>query len=144
LRGLPGLDIMHGGRPIYPGVEVQGLGPICGPELNPVALGYTAMLSKTVDLPLISGGGVMTWEHVVERLMLGARAVGLCSAVYLKGLPAITECVQGLDKFLDQQGYADCNAIRGLGLKYFARHDQVVQHPLDTPDGTLGEERIGW
>ncbi len=70
---LRGVDITRGGRPIYLGLETQALSAIAGPELNPIALKYTAILSKTVDLPLISGGGVMTWQHIVERLMLGAR-----------------------------------------------------------------------
>ena len=130
LRGLPGVDISRGGRPIYPGVETQALSAICGPELNPIALKYTAILSKTVDLPLISGGGVMTWEHVVERLMLGARAVGICSAVYMNGLRAVSDCVTGLENHLDEYGYADCGEIRGCALKYFVERDQGVTHPL--------------
>lgn len=130
LRGLPGVDITRGGRPIYPGVETQALSAICGPELNPIALGYTAVLSKTVDLPLVSGGGVMTWQHAVERLMLGARAVGICSTVYMNGLQALSDCVTGLEDYLNEYGYRDCNEIRGCALDYFVERGQVVSHPL--------------
>ena len=130
LRGIPGLDISRGGRPIYLGVEKHGLSAICGPELNPIALKFTAILSKTVDLPLLSGGGVMTWEHVVERLMLGAAAVTICSAVYMKGLRAVTECVTGLEHYMEDYGYADCAEIRGCALPYFAGRGEGVMHAL--------------
>lgn len=130
-RALPGVDITRGGRPIYLGMDTQALSAVSGPELNSISLKYTAILSKTVDLPLISGGGVMTWQHAVERLMLGGRAVGLCSAVYMNGLQAVSDCVTGLESYLDEYGYSDCNEIRGCALRYFVeRGEQVVVRPL--------------
>lgn len=130
LRGLPGVDIRRGGRPIYHGMEYQGLSAVCGPDLNCSALKYTAILSQCVDLPYLSGGGVMTWENAVERLMLGARAVGICGTVYINGLRAVSNCVQGLERFMDEYGYADLDILRGCALQYFTRDQPIVIQPL--------------
>jgi len=130
LRALPGVDITRGGRPIYLGMDTQGTSAVQGPELNSVSLKYTAILSKTVDLPLISAGGVMTWEHAVERLMLGARAVGLCSAIYMNGLQALSDCVTGLENYLDEYGYSGWDRVRGCALQYIVDLSDVVVRPL--------------
>jgi dihydropyrimidine dehydrogenase (NAD+) subunit PreA len=72
----------------------------------------------------------MTWQHAVERLMLGARAVGLCSAVYMNGLGALSDCLRGLEGYLDEYGYADIDGIRGSALQYFVEGSQALRRPL--------------
>lgn len=118
MRGFPGLDIDREGRPLYPGVETQPYSACMGTLLRPVAAKHTALLSRFVPLPYCSVGGVMTWRDVVERLMLGARTVQLCSTVYLNGLARITNCVKMLEKFLDKNGYERVTDIVGIAQKY--------------------------
>ena len=118
--GFPGVDIDRGGKPLYPGVETQPYSACMGTLLRPIASKQTALISRFVPLPYSSVGGVMTWRDVVERLMLGARTVQLCSTVYLNGLSRITNCVKMLNKFLDKNGYTGVADIIGIAQKYVA------------------------
>jgi dihydropyrimidine dehydrogenase (NAD+) subunit PreA len=129
--GLPGVDIRQGGKPLYLGFDKQPVSNYMGPPINPMAMWYTALLAETVDIPLSSSGGISTWENVVERLMLGATTVQLCSAAYLDGLEAITQCVAGLEKYLDEYGYGTPSEIIGQALEYIVPREQLVIYPLE-------------
>lgn len=118
MRGFPGVDIDNGGRPLYPGVETQPYSACMGTLLRPIAAKHTALISRFVPLPYSSVGGVMTWRDVVERLMLGAKTVQLCSTVYLNGLSRITNCVKMLEKFMDKNGHDRVADIIGIAQKY--------------------------
>jgi dihydropyrimidine dehydrogenase (NAD+) subunit PreA len=130
MRCLAGIDITKGGRPLYLGLDKQYFSAYMGAALNPVAILYTALLAESVDLPLSSGGGVMSWENAVQRLMLGATTVQLCSALYLHGLEALTDCVRGIENYLNEYGYDDCSEIIGQALEHIVPMEQLVFHEL--------------
>ena len=155
LGGFAGVDIRNGGRPIFPGIELedgrpaQSFAALLGAPLTHVASRHTAVLAKNVELPLSSNGGIMDWEIAVQRLMLGATTVQLCSTVYLNGLKAVTDCVAEMDRFLDEYGYRSPEDIVGLGLPYIVDREKLVFYPLkavitDTSGDGWGEvvERV--
>lgn len=127
--GLPGVDIRNGGKPIYPFVEKGGISPYMGAYLHPIANLRTAILAKKFNKPLSSGGGIMTWEHMLERIMLGAHTVQLCSAIYLHGLEVIDKCLRKLDAYLYEYGYSKLEDIRGCALPYVVPFGETVIHP---------------
>lgn len=75
-----------------------------------------AMFVPEVDIMAI--GGIVNPEHAVEMLMLGARAIGLSSGFFWKGRKLITDMVNFLNNFMDEQGYQEIEDLVGAGLKY--------------------------
>jgi len=118
LRGLVGLDIYHGGTGLFPGAVLNGVAAQMGPWIKPLSMRCALVLSMSVDLPLAGCGGIMNWEDAVERMMVGATVIELCSAIYWNGTKAITRCVEGMERFMQEYGYEDFQEIIGLGKQY--------------------------
>jgi dihydroorotate dehydrogenase/NAD-dependent dihydropyrimidine dehydrogenase PreA subunit len=120
LGGLAGADIEHGGKPLYPFAPTQRGVPYCGAYINPIHnMTLTALKLGVPGLSIASGGGVMNWRHVVERIMLGADSIQLCSTLYLNGLKVIGETLRALELYLDQNDYKSFADIRGQALRYY-------------------------
>jgi dihydroorotate dehydrogenase (NAD+) catalytic subunit len=130
LHGMPAVDIERAGLPLLAGFDGYALSPICGPALNILGLKWTALLSKFVAAPYISGSGVSTAEEVVERIMLGASAVAVCSVMYLKGVGVVAELVDGLREFMEAHGYEDLGAMRGLATSRLEPRAGVFGAPV--------------
>lgn len=118
MRGLAPLDLARGGRPAYPAMEAQALSAVLGPALAPFARRYTAEVALGTGAPLSGSGGVMTGEDVVERLLLGAGTVQLCSALYATGLAVIPEMCRRLATYLAEHGLGSPRELVGRGLPY--------------------------
>jgi dihydropyrimidine dehydrogenase (NAD+) subunit PreA len=130
LHGMPAVDIERAGQPLLAGFDGYALSPICGPALNVLGLKWTALISKFVDAPYISGSGVSSAEDVVERIMLGASAVAVCSAMYLNGLGVVTQLVNGLSEFMEAHGYRDLSDMRGLAIARLEPRASVFGAPV--------------
>jgi dihydropyrimidine dehydrogenase (NAD+) subunit PreA len=124
LGGIPGLDIRREGRSLYENVNVQGICAISGEAVGPVALWYTAMLHKLFpQVPMASGGGVMSGEQGIERILLGAKLMGFCAAVYIHGSRVLTEALDTLGKYMDEFGYASIESFRGKAQPFVGASD---------------------
>jgi hypothetical protein len=54
---------------------------VSGPSRT-ISMLYTAYVAKLTRTPILSLGGFYKGTHVVEALMVGASAAGICTAVY--------------------------------------------------------------
>lgn len=125
-QSLPGLDIYHGGRPLYPTVNNQSFAGICGPWIRPLAYRHVAQIRQALALfPIAGGGGLMNWRHVVEMVMYGATTLTFCSLLYLKGYKAFSKIEGGLRTFMDETGYEALADFRSVALDYVVTPDQV-------------------
>ena len=95
LKGLAGVDIEHG-TPLMP-----TCGGYSGANLRPVALATTATLAQLTRCEICGIGGLESYEHVLEYVMLGANAVQLASTVLLAGYERITRIVSDLRAWTD-------------------------------------------
>lgn len=75
-----------------------------------------SLVAKRVGLPIIGGGGIRTWEDGIQMMMWGARALTGCWLVMYEGFPAIRRIVDGMEKFMEKQGYGSYEEIIGLAL----------------------------
>jgi len=114
--GLPGVNIHQGGRPLYEDSATQGFSMLFGEAVAPAALWVTAQFGKLFDTPMISGGGVMNGEQVIERIMLGAHLAGICAVLYRDGHGAVPRMLSELDAFLGDNGHESPEAFRGAAL----------------------------
>lgn len=103
-------------------------GGLSGPMLKPIALKCVYDVYRACPgVPIIGTGGVNSGQDVIEMIMAGATAVGIGSAIYYRGVEAISQIKGELIAWLEQHGVTDLNTLRGL-----AHREPIYQ---STPTG---------
>jgi len=105
-----GLDIdleseapaMHGGP--------AGFG---GPWSIHYCLRWIAEATRTVGVPILGSGGVMSGRDVVKYILAGATAVEVVTTVILEGYGAVTRIIRELEDWLSVKGYESPELFRG-------------------------------
>lgn len=106
---MPGMVIDPvSGRPILS----NRVGGLSGPALKPIALRCVYEIRRAVQVPIIGTGGVSTGQDAAEMLMAGASVVGVGSAVYYRGVSALSEINQELADFMAQHHLASIATLR--------------------------------
>lgn len=93
-----------------------GYGWLSGAAIRPITLRIIAEVARAADAPIVGTGGVARGEDALEMLMVGATAVGVCSAPILGGLKTFARLNSELNRTLDTFGYASPAAARGVAL----------------------------
>ncbi len=110
INTMPGMIIDPvSGRPLLS----NRVGGISGPALKPIALRCVYEIAKAVSIPIIGTGGVSTGQDAAEMLMAGASVVGVGSAVYYRGVTALTEINRELADFMEIHQIESIQALRG-------------------------------
>lgn len=92
-------------------------GGISGPALKPIALRCVAEIFKSVDVPIIGMGGVLTGQDAVEMVMAGATAVGVGSAFWYRGADALKSIAEEMQAFMIQNGYLTVGELHGKAVE---------------------------
>jgi TPP-dependent indolepyruvate ferredoxin oxidoreductase alpha subunit len=59
-------------------------------------------------------------------IMLGAKAVGQCAAVFFRGIRFLKSELEFIKKFMDDQGYESIEEIRKVGIEQIRTADEAV------------------
>ncbi len=115
IKSIIGVDIYKA----TPQPQVRGAstnGGYCGPAVKPIALHMVAQLARNplVNVPISGIGGVETWQDAVEFLMLGATNVQVCTSVMHYGYRIVEDMIEGMERFMREQGYATLEDMIGL------------------------------
>ncbi len=110
---LPGMAVdVRTRRPKLGGVT----GGLSGPAIRPVAVRLVWEVARAVPVPVVGVGGVTSWEDAAEFFLVGARAVGMGSAL-LENPRAHLEVIAGLRDYLKTLGVASvCDLVGALEL----------------------------
>ena len=92
------------------------VGGYSGPGVKPVALRAVYDLAKVLDIPVIGIGGITTWQDAVEFLLAGASALQIGTAVSLRGWKVFREINEGIEAYLESEGFSSVEEIVGLAL----------------------------
>ena len=123
---LPSPDVYGQGRPQIPLLDGVSIGIVSGNHLSKhVGFGKTAMISKNTKLQIISSGGISSWEDIVQTIMWGASAVGVCTHLMWYGFEEIPKMLDGLRRYLEEQHIESLAALRGLSLPYLTTPDAI-------------------
>jgi dihydroorotate dehydrogenase subfamily 1 len=95
----------------------EGYGWLSGPALKPLALRCVFDIARAVDLPIIGVGGISKGSDAIEFFMVGASAVGVCTAAILKGPQVFGKIVGEIETWLDAHGYGSVEDVRGLAIR---------------------------
>ncbi|HMK66360.1 MAG TPA: dihydroorotate dehydrogenase [Thermodesulfobacteriota bacterium] len=75
------------------------IGGLSGPAIKPVALRLVYQTVRAVSIPVIGLGGIRTAEDALEFLLVGAKAVQIGTANFIRPTTVI-EVIQGIRQFL--------------------------------------------
>lgn len=103
------------GRPTLAGAGNRGW--MSGAAIRPVAQALVAELAMRFGAPVVGTGGIIQAEDAIEMTMVGAAALGVCTAPLLRGLDWFAQTHRKLSEWLDCHGYNNLAAIRGLALR---------------------------
>lgn len=88
-------------------------GGLSGPAVRPVAVRMVWQVAKSVNIPVIGLGGIMTSEDALQFIMAGATAVQVGTANFVQP-DATMRIVDGLYDYCRRHGVADINTLRGI------------------------------
>ena len=80
----------------------------------PLSLVWIALLSRRVECSLAASRGVETEVEVVKYLLVGADVVMTTSALLRQGVQHVATMRDGLERWLETNGFDSVDAIRGL------------------------------
>lgn len=89
------------------------VGGFSGPAVKPVAVRMVYQVCKAVNVPVIGMGGISNYEDAIEFIMAGATAVAVGTANFNNPF-ATVEVVEGIEKYMIENGIKDLSEIRGI------------------------------
>jgi dihydroorotate dehydrogenase (NAD+) catalytic subunit len=81
----------------------QVVGGLSGPAIKPIALRMVYQVAKSVTVPVVGMGGIVSAEDALEFIIAGAQAVALGTANFLDPTSCL-RVIEGLESYLRQQG----------------------------------------
>lgn len=68
-------------------------------------------------MPIVGVGGVFTGQDAYEKILAGASAVQIYTALIYHGPPVVTKIKTELAELLERDGYSNVNEAVGKGIK---------------------------
>jgi dihydroorotate dehydrogenase (NAD+) catalytic subunit len=90
------------------------IGGLSGSAIKPLGIRCVYELSKSLRIPIIGCGGIMTYADVIEYMMAGASAVQIGSLIGLRGIHSIGRIVRSLRSYLEATNISDIKEIIGI------------------------------
>lgn len=91
---------------------------LSSPLETTVPMRWIALLSgRKLDVDLVASTGVHDYRGVVKQILVGARAVQLCSTLYLNGIEVIPTIEAGLKRWLEDNHFESLDDFRGISLE---------------------------
>lgn len=114
INSLSGMVIdLASGKPVL----ANRTGGVTGAAIRPLAVRCVYEIVRAVKIPVIGLGGVTRGRDVVEMVMAGATAVGVGSAVYVRGPAVFSELLLQVVDCLAELGYESLDEVRGLAQR---------------------------
>lgn len=119
VRGILSIDIekRKAGLPTYGGYS--------GAPIRPIGLSTVAGIAQTSSIPVVGIGGIENYVNLIEYIMAGASAGAVGSQILLRGYDAVSEIVEGFDRWTGKQGIADIEDIRGAALSSLRSFEEI-------------------
>src|SRR6185369_11322666 len=118
-------------------MNVDGLvssGGLGGPAILPQSLAKMSQLTKAFPDKAFSGiGGISTFAHALNYMLLGCGTVQVCTAAMLDraiGPTVIKNLIDGMQQFMEKKGYQSIEDFRGM-----RRGNVVVHSKIRRPEG---------
>jgi dihydroorotate dehydrogenase (NAD+) catalytic subunit len=87
-------------------------GGLSGPAIRPVAVRMVWQVARSVSLPIIGMGGIVTGEDAVEFMLAGASAVAVGTANFINPR-ATLDVLDGIESFMREQKIGSLREVIG-------------------------------
>ncbi|MBC2579828.1 dihydroorotate dehydrogenase [Clostridium sp. DJ247] len=96
-------------KPIFDNITAG----LSGPAIKPIALRMVYEVCKAVNIPVIGMGGISSWQDAIEFIMVGAHAVQVGTANFIK--PDIcVDIIDGIEQYMKKENIKNLEEIRGI------------------------------
>jgi dihydroorotate dehydrogenase (fumarate) len=114
--GIKGMVLFN--RFFSPDIDIERLEIIPGalyssPQELSLPLRWTALLSDRISCDIAASTGIHDAESMIKLLLAGARAVQICSLLYLKGPGEIGVLLNGLETYMDRHDFNSVTSFIG-------------------------------
>ncbi len=89
------------------------VGGLSGPPIHPIMLYTVYTVYREYKCEIIGVGGVTDWASTIDTILAGARAVQIATAFYLKGYGVVNEILNGIKKYMEEQGIKHLEELIG-------------------------------
>jgi dihydroorotate dehydrogenase (NAD+) catalytic subunit len=90
------------------------MGGVSGPALKPVAIRCVYDIYESVKIPIIGTGGILTGRDAIEMMMAGAKAIGIGSGIYYRGMEVFKKVCEEMEEWMDKNEYESFEEIVGI------------------------------
>ena len=97
-------------------------GGYCGVAVRPIALHMVAALARDerFSIPISGIGGIASWQHAVEFLLLGSSSVQVCTEVMLRGYRIVEDMIEGLEGYMRQHSIETLDGLIGRSVPAYS------------------------
>jgi len=81
------------------------------------------------EMPFLGGGGVFNGKDVARHLLGGCDLVGMCSAVYSRGVGVLSKTIAELENWMDEKGYKTIKDIPVITDQFMYLRDWKREGP---------------
>jgi dihydropyrimidine dehydrogenase (NAD+) subunit PreA len=84
-------------------------------------------------------GGITTWEHAIEYLLVGSTTLQVCTIVMFEGFDVVQDLNHGLKTYMHEHGLISLHEIIGKALPSLTSHEKLPRQPkmVSSIDGEL-------
>ncbi len=82
-------------------------------EIN-LSLQWIALLSGEIDLDFAATTGIHSGEGAIKQLLVGAKAVQICSVLYSNGIEFLDDIVKTLESWMEKQHFSSISDFCGM------------------------------
>jgi dihydroorotate dehydrogenase (fumarate) len=115
-----------------PDVDIEKLAIVpakilSAPQEMALSLRWIALLSGEIDADFAAATGIHDGKSVVKQLLVGAKAVQLCSVLYQNGLDYIQTMLHVVDEWMGRHDFASIEAFQGMLCQEESAHPEVYE-----------------
>ena len=91
------------------------------------SLQWIAILSGDVDCDFAASTGVHDAEGVIKQLLVGAKAIQLCTTLYKNGVDYLKTLLSGVEGWMSKHGFNSIDDFRGRLCQEAIEHPEVYE-----------------
>ncbi len=103
----------------------SGYGWLTGQAIFPIALRIVSEIAIATGAPIVGTGGIWKVDNILEMMMAGANAVGICSLAILRGVTIFSELAEKLSSRLRDLGYHSLKEAIGVALPALRSYERI-------------------
>jgi dihydroorotate dehydrogenase (fumarate) len=100
---------------------------LSAPQEMALSLRWIALLSGEIDADFAAATGIHDGKSVVKQLLVGAKAVQLCSVLCQNGIEYIQTMLNVLEQWMDRHDFKTVDSFLGMLCQEESEHPEVYE-----------------